>query len=429
VCRFFPVVPSLTSADGSITQVGRRSQNVRKDGALFSLAFLFFPSLPLLLPALNHSLPLPHRLDQHRRPNARQRSSRLRWGVEARSQRREGVEQGGPGPEGQGFEVDGRFCGRYKASCASLLLIAAGVVADLRLTFLLVPCSLQVRREYGTDFPGSSSFIYPTHDILTPSLPFTSLPTLADLTALLVRLLRSVYPLLACIDLSLVSQPPKFKNAGSKHGFGYGAAEGRFLFPPLLASLVLTFTTKNLEPVSAEFRRLSSRYSNSSLLSAAEEGTSTSATAIQQPPPASPRSFVSAFMKGERRPLLERREPTGMSTDSMVVLADYMAKPSLPLPLVIAHQLGLYFASYGCFFLLLPPADCDVFRTGANGGTSSSRSDPPVTTPSSTHLTVSSTASRPAKGWHRPASRRFTESTSSSARRSSSSPFRSFSLS
>lgn len=72
-------------------------------------------------------------------------------------------------------------------------------------------------------------------------------------------------------------------------------------------------------------------------------------------PPTSPKSFTSARSAPahERRPLLSpggernvgwRGHASYRSTESTVILADYLAKPSLPLPLVIAHQLGLYFA-------------------------------------------------------------------------------------
>ncbi|GEM09120.1 bestrophin/UPF0187 family protein [Rhodotorula toruloides] len=101
--------------------------------------------------------------------------------------------------------------------------------------------------------------------------------------------------------------------------------------------------TSSHEPLLAEIRRVSSKRSATSLLSAEESN-------IGVPPLASPRSFASARGgEGERRPLLGRngggRRATFVSTDNLVVLADYMAKPSLPLPLVIAHQLSVYFAS------------------------------------------------------------------------------------
>ncbi|GAA5898923.1 hypothetical protein JCM6882_004031 [Rhodosporidiobolus microsporus] len=159
--------------------------------------------------------------------------------------------------------------------------------------------------------------------------------------------------------------PPKFKDLARTTGFGWGAAEADHHTP---SSSHSPPPTPGLEPLSSEIRRLSSKHSTSSLLSAAEEGSAQAAGASSttlhvpgsgeagQPPLASPASFRSAAWpasEDERRPLLRResrklqprRSATGLSTDSMVVLADYMAKPSLPLPLVIAHQLSLYFAS------------------------------------------------------------------------------------
>lgn len=45
----------------------------------------------------------------------------------------------------------------------------------------------------------------------------------------------------------------------------------------------------------------------------------------------------------ERRPLLRTGTSTSQrSTESLVILSNYLSKPSLPLPLIIAHQLGLF---------------------------------------------------------------------------------------
>ncbi|GAA5836808.1 hypothetical protein JCM11251_005794 [Rhodosporidiobolus azoricus] len=175
--------------------------------------------------------------------------------------------------------------------------------------------------------------------------------------------------------------PDKFKEVARTTGFGWGAAEADHHTPPTSDDpLSPSFSavsdgpspppTPGLEPLSSEIRRLSSKHSTSSLISAAEAGQAQDASAnlavpavggvgLGHPPLASPASFRSTAWPGsgadERRPLLRResrkldrraRDATGLSTDSMVILADYMAKPSLPLPLVIAHQLGLYFASW-----------------------------------------------------------------------------------
>ncbi|GAA6006297.1 hypothetical protein JCM10207_000593 [Rhodosporidiobolus poonsookiae] len=144
--------------------------------------------------------------------------------------------------------------------------------------------------------------------------------------------------------------PPKFLKLARTTGFGWGAAEADH--SPSSPSTVAENTNDTL---SSELHRLASRRSHASNLSvAAEEGRSATLTSggsagAGAPPLASPASFHSTAWPGgddERRPLLkDRRQATQMSTDSMVVLADYMAKPCLPLPLVIAHQLGQYFAS------------------------------------------------------------------------------------
>ncbi|GAA5863960.1 hypothetical protein JCM8547_005296 [Rhodosporidiobolus lusitaniae] len=171
--------------------------------------------------------------------------------------------------------------------------------------------------------------------------------------------------------------PHEFLSAARSTGFGRGAAEADHHTPPPPSHPPLSPTLSShsappfpppspgLEPISSEIRRLSSARSASSLLSAAEEGRPTS-TGTQM---------------GERAPLLEarsqswaggrrgvRREATGMSTDSMIVLADYMAKPSLPLPLVIAHQLGLYFAACKRRSLLesIGPAGFNALTTQLN---------------------------------------------------------------
>lgn len=98
------------------------------------------------------------------------------------------------------------------------------------------------------------------------------------------------------------------------------------------------------ESFGSEIRRLSS-HGSLKAHDYAQQQTSHGST-LQRP--TSPRSAHSA----ERAPLLINRHSgraqghsTHRSTDSAVILADYMAKPSLPLPLVIAHQLSLYFAA------------------------------------------------------------------------------------
>ncbi|GAA5923265.1 hypothetical protein JCM1841_005690 [Sporobolomyces salmonicolor] len=154
--------------------------------------------------------------------------------------------------------------------------------------------------------------------------------------------------------------PPRFHDLARTTGFGWGAAEADHHTPPLTGAHCPPSATHGSEPVSAEIRRLSSNISLASNHN----------PSLGVPPLASPRSFRSAMWPGsdeeaggaERRPLLGngtgkgkegegkmrqrlRRSRSGISTDSMVILQDYLAKPSLPLPLVIAHQLGLYFAS------------------------------------------------------------------------------------
>lgn len=162
--------------------------------------------------------------------------------------------------------------------------------------------------------------------------------------------------------------PRKFREVARTTGFGWGAAEGRsfpftcFPCPQLISSspLYLPPTSHTDYPspqadactspppasplgLGPELRHLSSHPSLRP---------SASSSRPNSPIPTSPKSMKSARGGGgERRPLLgngweeETRRVSHRSTESTVILADYMAKPSLPLPLVIAHQLGLYFAA------------------------------------------------------------------------------------
>ncbi|GAA5849827.1 hypothetical protein JCM9279_002432 [Rhodotorula babjevae] len=149
--------------------------------------------------------------------------------------------------------------------------------------------------------------------------------------------------------------PPKLKDVARTTGFGWGAAEADHSNGHAAASRP---SNGQPEGLGSEIRRLS-QASHTSLLSAEEAGHEHEheyARAHGPPPPASPRSFRSAEVrldgrlggregKEERRPLLRRRRAKSAGNESMVILSDYMAKPSLPLPLIIAHQLSLYFAS------------------------------------------------------------------------------------
>ncbi|GAA5878090.1 hypothetical protein JCM3774_006480 [Rhodotorula dairenensis] len=95
--------------------------------------------------------------------------------------------------------------------------------------------------------------------------------------------------------------------------------------------------------------------SRTSLLGETERGRASSISSHDRsqvrPRLASPHSFRSIVgVQGERAPLLSpsprlTRKVSGLSAESSAILAEYMAKPSLPLPLVIAHHLNLYFAS------------------------------------------------------------------------------------
>ncbi|TNY17131.1 Bestrophin, RFP-TM, chloride channel-domain-containing protein [Rhodotorula diobovata] len=156
--------------------------------------------------------------------------------------------------------------------------------------------------------------------------------------------------------------PPKFKRVARTSGFGWGAAEDHSHGSSSSAP-----APTEVEGLASEIRRLRSQASRASLLSAEEAGHShphahAHAHGLEPPPPASPRSFHSvetgwtgfgggerngARGEEERRPLLggRRRRAKSVGGESMVILSDYMAKPSLPLPLIIAHQLSLYWAS------------------------------------------------------------------------------------
>ncbi|GAA5997976.1 uncharacterized protein JCM10292_002237 [Rhodotorula paludigena] len=151
--------------------------------------------------------------------------------------------------------------------------------------------------------------------------------------------------------------PPKFNQVTRTAGFGWGAAEADHApkstsstptarparsrsLSPSAPPQPQSPRTRGAESLGTEIRRLSSRGSHASLLASAEDGT-------LRPPESrgDAGGRGGGGENGERRPLLGKRRSTGMSTESMVILNDYMARPSLPLPLIIAHQLGLYFAS------------------------------------------------------------------------------------
>ncbi|BGP45556.1 hypothetical protein JCM10450v2_001375 [Rhodotorula kratochvilovae] len=153
--------------------------------------------------------------------------------------------------------------------------------------------------------------------------------------------------------------PTKFKQLARTTGFGWGAAEAADHPPP-----------PHVEGLASEIRRLRSQASRTSLLSATEAGAGAGG-----PPLASPASFRSAEMReqqalteGERRPLLRGRRAKSAAEESMVILSDYMSKPSLPLPLIIAHQLALYFASCKRRNLLeaIGPAGFNALTTSTN---------------------------------------------------------------
>ncbi|POY76045.1 hypothetical protein BMF94_0768 [Rhodotorula taiwanensis] len=137
---------------------------------------------------------------------------------------------------------------------------------------------------------------------------------------------------------------PNFVKLASTTGFGWGAAE---------ADLVKKYVDGPATPRgrSSAQHKLRQPRSSTSLLGEAERGRPQTTTTGLRPPLASPSSFKSiSGIDGERSPLLtapptaRSRRLTSLSTESTVILADYMVKPSLPLPLVIAHHLGLYFA-------------------------------------------------------------------------------------
>ncbi|GAA5968954.1 hypothetical protein JCM8115_002163 [Rhodotorula mucilaginosa] len=143
---------------------------------------------------------------------------------------------------------------------------------------------------------------------------------------------------------------PNLERLAAATGSGWGAA-GAELIRPAAAN----------DPATAASNgdiRLTRQRSRSSMLSEAERGRSRVAPqeryAATRPPLASPYSFRSfdAVKGGEREPLLSpssaphlRKKMSRFSAQSSAILADYAAKPSLPLPLIIAHHLTLYFAA------------------------------------------------------------------------------------
>ncbi|KAM0751539.1 hypothetical protein T439DRAFT_324723 [Meredithblackwellia eburnea MCA 4105] len=109
--------------------------------------------------------------------------------------------------------------------------------------------------------------------------------------------------------------PARFFEQVKTDGFGFGAAEA-----DAVNGVPSPRRTYFSEPRSAEFERLSS----------SSAGTPVPSSATEQDP----------LLHRTR----SRQHPSQVSTDSAVILQNKMAKPSLPLPLIIAHQLSLYLA-------------------------------------------------------------------------------------
>ncbi|KWU44618.1 UPF0187-domain-containing protein [Rhodotorula sp. JG-1b] len=146
---------------------------------------------------------------------------------------------------------------------------------------------------------------------------------------------------------------PNFKRVAAVTGSGWGAAEAELIRPSSGSNPAAAASNGDI--------LLSRQRSRSSMLSQAERGrsqiTPQERNAATRPPLASPNSFRSyggGVQEGEREPLLSppppstprlRKKMSGLSAESSAILADYAAKPSLPLPLVIAHHLTLYFAA------------------------------------------------------------------------------------
>ncbi|BGP53457.1 hypothetical protein JCM8202v2_001016 [Rhodotorula sphaerocarpa] len=134
-----------------------------------------------------------------------------------------------------------------------------------------------------------------------------------------------------------------FKKLAATTGYGWGAAE------------VQRRQSQSASPEPSSPKRLKSKRSAASLLGEVERGRSSQYSAIGGVPsasgPESPKN--DAGREGERQPLLSPPRQTRRKSilsaaseqEQEEILADYMAKPSLPLPLVIAHHLNLYFAS------------------------------------------------------------------------------------
>lgn len=170
--------------------------------------------------------------------------------------------------------------------------------------------------------------------------------------------------------------PRQFKHVGRNAGFGWGAAEGAYRLGrslrasadrslPLADAAMTPPPTSPGESVGQEIRRLASQSSIKVQDFARRSGDD----GFLQPPK-SPRATASG---NERAPLLGRNghgqiDASHFSTDSTVILADYMAKPSLPLPLVIAHELAMFFATAKKRGALesLGPAGYNAFQASVN---------------------------------------------------------------
>jgi putative membrane protein len=150
--------------------------------------------------------------------------------------------------------------------------------------------------------------------------------------------------------------PPEFYNRPSQPGFGFDAADADIRGSSSSSRPLLT--TESPKPLSGALREPT--VSSNTLASDASEAT-TARSSPKQPMPVYQRltSFffsqkeelgqaitadsVGVSEDDERSPLLRHRPSDQRLEDSSVVVVhNYLSRPSLPLPLVISHQLHLY---------------------------------------------------------------------------------------
>ncbi|EFP84228.1 uncharacterized protein PGTG_10606 [Puccinia graminis f. sp. tritici CRL 75-36-700-3] len=146
--------------------------------------------------------------------------------------------------------------------------------------------------------------------------------------------------------------PPEFYNRPSQPGFGFDAADA-----DIKGSSSKALHTESPPPLSGPLGGGSSRSSNNVPSSDAIDGNLAQSTLKRRPAYQRVTSFFfsqreelglatgddSVGVSDESSPLLRHRpSDQRMEDSSVVVVHNFLSRPSLPLPLVIAHQLHLY---------------------------------------------------------------------------------------